>query len=565
MGHILTTFSHFRQEKVASIPFCRRVTDANGCYEFEVLDEFDYTVQPYSIDNRFAPFSGTVSWPDKPTQNFIMRPYDPEPFLDLPFEPTIYEGFTEQESFAITISGNIDRTGESGKVNSWFDHDEPIYTGDDNSDLLRWDGALKPNPANVPCSMGDNCYDGHDGIDFHLAEGVEIHAPCDGMVVYTSSVGPLGNHVILDHNNGYFTVYGHLQIPSLVSGVVHKGDIIGRVGSTGNSTGPHLHFAVYYDFNGTGTYDRYEDKVVDPFGWKPSTSDPWLIRSEYLWVHSNSLQCTIPPEGSTQTSPTGFWTTYFPAGAVPANATMEMLENPPYGSPLSNLLFAGQSISLSLFQESLSNQDTDPTNAVSSKNDELLVPAIITVKYFPAQLSHHDLNNLSVYQWDDTNLNWYQLVSVVNSTDQTVTAQTTSLGQFVLKAPRVCTNAVHEPNDNYDAATYLVENSDPITDNFDIESDEDWFRLRANNSNKYEISITEDDPGVDVLFELYDEDGVTLLLSSNDPSTVEWFAPDGGTYFVRIVRQSGGVFGCQSNYSIGLTATYFNFMPLIQN
>ena len=540
-------------------------TNADGYYEFDVTASGELTVIPIRIDYRFAPLNGKVSWPDKPTQDFIIRPLNPEPFLGLPFDPN-FSGYTEEQSFYIAISGNIDGTGESGKVNSWFDHDSPVYNYDSNSYLLRWDGQPLPNP-NGDCSYGDSCYDGHDGIDFH--EGQEILAAGDGDIVF-AGWGCLGNHVIIDHNNGYFTVYGHLRNTPTLSGHVIQGDVLGLAGSTAeapcSSDGTHLHFAVYYDNNGNRTYDRYVDKVVDPFGWYPinsSLSDPWSTRSDYLWNYSNSAAFTVTPAGTTQTSLTNFWTMQIPAGAVAEDVNLEILENPSVGPALVDYLFTGQNFLVRLQDGPTPQTETNYPTA-DNEVHELLVPATLTATYLPSQLPHHDLSNLAIFQWDDIGLTWTQLASTINTIDNTISAQTSNFGQFTLQAPLVCSNAVNEPNDKYDVATYLVENSDLAFDNFDIETDEDWFRLRASKGNKYEISLSEISLGIEVKFEFYDKDGITLLFESYDPASIEWWAPDSGTYFIRVIRQTGGDFGCESTYSIELIATYYSFIPAIQ-
>jgi murein DD-endopeptidase MepM/ murein hydrolase activator NlpD len=86
----------------------------------------------------------------------------------------------------------------------------------------------------------------HAGIDLAAPTGTDIYAARDGVV---SQVGVmdrvLGNFVKLDHGDGYETVYGHMSVV-LVSlhDSVRSGSILGRVGSTGQSTGPHLHFEI---------------------------------------------------------------------------------------------------------------------------------------------------------------------------------------------------------------------------------------------------------------------------------------------------------------------------------
>ncbi|RLD61534.1 MAG: M23 family peptidase [Bacteroidetes bacterium] len=88
----------------------------------------------------------------------------------------------------------------------------------------------------------------HYGIDFAAPIGSFIHAPGDGKVVFVKkSRKGYGNEIIIDHGFGYKTVYGHLyKIFAKKGQKVKRGEIIGTVGSTGISTGPHLHYEVRY-------------------------------------------------------------------------------------------------------------------------------------------------------------------------------------------------------------------------------------------------------------------------------------------------------------------------------
>lgn len=85
----------------------------------------------------------------------------------------------------------------------------------------------------------------HHGIDLAAPSGTEVLAACDGVVTFSGTDAILGEYIILSHAGGWETVYGHLsQRLVRLNDKVDSGMIIGRVGSTGQSTGPHLHFEV---------------------------------------------------------------------------------------------------------------------------------------------------------------------------------------------------------------------------------------------------------------------------------------------------------------------------------
>jgi murein DD-endopeptidase MepM/ murein hydrolase activator NlpD len=97
----------------------------------------------------------------------------------------------------------------------------------------------------------------HQGIDLAADRDTPIHAPACGKVSYVGHQSGLGKVIEIDHLYGYQTVYGHLYNIKVARGqMVKRGDIIGTVGNTGYSTGPHLHYEVHY-----------RDKAVDPTGY----------------------------------------------------------------------------------------------------------------------------------------------------------------------------------------------------------------------------------------------------------------------------------------------------------
>lgn len=85
----------------------------------------------------------------------------------------------------------------------------------------------------------------HPGVDFKGPVGDPIHATADGIVNRCDWYNGYGNAVVLDHKSGYQTLYGHMTKVNVVQGqFVKAGDVIGFLGSTGRSTGPHVHYEV---------------------------------------------------------------------------------------------------------------------------------------------------------------------------------------------------------------------------------------------------------------------------------------------------------------------------------
>lgn len=87
----------------------------------------------------------------------------------------------------------------------------------------------------------------HAGLDFAAPQGTPIYATADGRVSTSGNAGNgYGNHVVLNHGFGYETLYGHMvRVKARVGQTVKRGEVIGWVGSTGKSTGPHLHYEVH--------------------------------------------------------------------------------------------------------------------------------------------------------------------------------------------------------------------------------------------------------------------------------------------------------------------------------
>jgi len=95
----------------------------------------------------------------------------------------------------------------------------------------------------------------HSGVDIGSSYGAPIVAPADGVVTLTDNLGGYGKTIMISHGNGISTRYGHLSGFAVTAGQrVQRGDVIGYVGESGRSTGPHLHYEV-----------RINDTPVNPY------------------------------------------------------------------------------------------------------------------------------------------------------------------------------------------------------------------------------------------------------------------------------------------------------------
>jgi murein DD-endopeptidase MepM/ murein hydrolase activator NlpD len=85
----------------------------------------------------------------------------------------------------------------------------------------------------------------HSGLDISAAQGTNAYATADGVVTLSRYNGGYGNEVMIKHAFGFETLYGHLEVRlASVGQYIKRGTVIGLVGSTGFSTGPHLHYEV---------------------------------------------------------------------------------------------------------------------------------------------------------------------------------------------------------------------------------------------------------------------------------------------------------------------------------
>jgi murein DD-endopeptidase MepM/ murein hydrolase activator NlpD len=126
-----------------------------------------------------------------------------------------------------------------------------------NAPAASGSGWASPASGEITSGFGPRWGTEHEGIDIGAAAGAPVRAAADGVVRKASWYGGYGNAVIIDHGDGVSTLYGHNSELSVKPGErVQAGQTIAKVGSTGDSTGPHLHFEVEVD-----------GRKVDPAPW----------------------------------------------------------------------------------------------------------------------------------------------------------------------------------------------------------------------------------------------------------------------------------------------------------
>jgi murein DD-endopeptidase MepM/ murein hydrolase activator NlpD len=126
---------------------------------------------------------------------------------------------------------------------------DPVNLQEINGDLFIWpvSGGYITSPYGYRRSPFGGARHFHSGIDLGSPQGAPIKAAMSGRVSFVVYDDPtFGNYVVISHHSGYRTLYGHMSVVRVKTGAyVGTGQRIGDVGSTGLSTGPHLHFTVY--------------------------------------------------------------------------------------------------------------------------------------------------------------------------------------------------------------------------------------------------------------------------------------------------------------------------------
>jgi murein DD-endopeptidase MepM/ murein hydrolase activator NlpD len=176
--------------------------------------------------------------------------------------PAPLPGVTPELPIAIAVGGGLEtgpmRSSVRRVVHHNTDLELPPGAPKDGHGYLLLQWPLPATGVNSLYGRRADPLDGferdHNGVDLEADYGAVVSAAADGVVVWAGWNSGHGRQVIIEHRGGYRTGYSHLsQLLTFVGSAVRAGDPIGLVGSSGRSTGPHLHFEVTRD-----------DAYVDP-------------------------------------------------------------------------------------------------------------------------------------------------------------------------------------------------------------------------------------------------------------------------------------------------------------
>ena len=361
----------------------------------------------------------------------------PSPFLDLPWD---YEG------------KGLSFNEAAQAINSYFDHEYPLLSG----------GIPEPFPASGSIIKFDNpeqsgdFYSSHDGYDYgspaKVKMGDHILASADGIATLgnKNKCGACGNYIFINHKNGYQTRYYHMQADNLVvkegeEKDVKKGDVIGKVGATGNvsppgDAGAHIHFMVVQDKNKDGNFeDNIPDGITDPFGWQSKEPDPWPTftfsylgknrtgnTSFYLWKQKlNNLDATLTSNG-------GVFKTERYSLDFPKDSTSKDLTITLQSSPIVNI---GKTLS------SVGSTIIATAKDVFGNNITLFDKLFsLKIDFSSFDLSRYKEASISIYSSSD-GVNWTKEETTINWHEKTASAQLDHLTHFALLAERVDTTA----------------------------------------------------------------------------------------------------------------------------
>ncbi|MBU0534702.1 peptidoglycan DD-metalloendopeptidase family protein [Patescibacteria group bacterium] len=335
------------------------------------------------------------------------------------------------------------------KITAYFDHSYPLlgyaYFVEPESDKTTTQNFLgyKDSEPNI-------YYSSHSGTDFALKYGTEIVAPASGYASYYYC-SACGNTIKIDHPQGYQSIYEHLQSDELITKYdkvwVNAGDKIGKVGMTGKTSGPHLHFEILRDLGLDGDYlNDFPIGRVDPFGWQSLiSSDPWKnftwndslgnhrgSESSYLWKtdigkNSRFISSGSNPEDSDDLVLDNKKVSFenFQNSAKNFTAKIVSYIQPTLNSVQKNLKYIE---STSFILEAF-----DQSGDIISNFDNLIK---ISIQINPLSLSNVITSTIKLYYWNQNSGLWESLESTFDTVTNTLTSYTNHFSKFAAFAEK---------------------------------------------------------------------------------------------------------------------------------
>ncbi|UCG39238.1 MAG: peptidoglycan DD-metalloendopeptidase family protein [bacterium] len=222
-----------RQQQQQLVTFAKSIDDLQG--EMNRLRQFDMKLRV------MADLDGVIY----PEQVMGIGGENPEPFNPLEAELSF-----QDQALLNNMSRGLDRLRTDVSIQERSFQELVEYLEDQKS-LLASTPSIWPVKGWLTSDFGyrTSPFTGrremHKGLDVATRTGTGVIAPADGLVVFSGREGGFGNMLLIDHGYGLVTRYGHLSNMEVKLGQkVKRGDLIARVGNTGRSTGPHLHYEV---------------------------------------------------------------------------------------------------------------------------------------------------------------------------------------------------------------------------------------------------------------------------------------------------------------------------------
>ncbi|MDC0449006.1 peptidoglycan DD-metalloendopeptidase family protein [bacterium] len=404
---------------------------------------------------------------------YLYEPQIPPP-TQFPFMQTPWDSQAESEL--------------TDRITAYFDHQYP---------LLGYGPFSEPQSARqttvnflgISESPPKMYYSSHNGTDYSLLYGTQIVAASDGWAQYYYCK-TCGHTIKVTHTNGYQTIYMHLQHDGLVTTAglvwVETGEPIGKVGMTGNTDGPHLHFTV-----------KKDNTVTDPYGWQTNTYiDPWSqFESENILGTTSAYLWELDTQKNTQTI------TEPEQEIASANKTVT-----PNQTNIVTILLADYIKPYAVAGLEYIKNSSLVVSAMDLVGNYIVTldsPATIQIDFSGEDLTNIIGTTIKIYFWDSNTTTWEVLPTTLDLIDHKAAAETDHFSWFALLGEKIDKETPQTEiivQENIVEFTVFDPDSTKVTTFYTIDSEKTWL--------VYENPFVLDQEGItNILFRSQDESG----------------------------------------------------------